>query len=263
MKNGVPKVYHRFLHRVSLEENTSSTLLVGSNEWYQWLEHHSRFAFVARSGTFTALKQRRAGGWYWYAYQHRNGERPTLALGKSEQLTLEKLRATARTFGSPVLSALRDVPRAGSEWSLEQAREETLLLTKLHIPPLPPHFVPRPSLHEHLSTVMGQRLVLLSAPAGFGKTVLLSSWAAHCPWAVAWVSFNGNDNDPVRFWGYIITALERIRADLGTHALALLRSQQTVPDEAVITALINALLALSTDFILILDDYHLIENAAI
>jgi LuxR family maltose regulon positive regulatory protein len=120
-------------------------------------------------------------------------------------------------------------------------------------------------LIERLNAGLHRKLTLVSAPAGFGKTTLLSEWAHHgrgkpgaCP-PVAWVSLDRGDSDPARFWAYFIAALQTVRADVGKAILAAFQSPQPPPIEAVLTALINEITAVSDDFALVLDDYHLIE----
>jgi len=103
---------------------------------------------------------------------------------------------------------------------------------------------------------------LLSAPAGFGKTTLVSAWratAAGRAMPCAWVSLDAADSDPLRFWRYVIAALDMLQPDSGATALALLQSPQPPPIEAVLTLLLNALSTLPTDAVLVLDDYHLID----
>ena len=104
-------------------------------------------------------------------------------------------------------------------------------------------------------------MTLLSAPAGFGKTTLLTEWLVTVPRdeaRVAWLSLDRRDNDPVRFWTYLITAITAAENGVGAEALALLTGSSTSTD-AALSALLNDLEALSTDLILILDDYHLVE----
>ncbi len=109
---------------------------------------------------------------------------------------------------------------------------------------------------------MGRKLTLISAPAGFGKTTLLSEWRmmhSGYEYPVAWVSLDEGDNDPARFLSYLIAALQTIEADAGETTLASLRSPQLPPIESVLTALINEIAAVPDDFALVLDDYHVIE----
>ena len=141
-------------------------------------------------------------------------------------------------------------------------QQDSLLATKLYIPPARPHLVSRPRLIERLNRGRGCQLTLISAPAGFGKTTLLSEWCAAKPsgtMAVAWVSLDRRDNDPARFWSYVIAALEKIAPATGDPALGILRSAQPVPIEAMVTTLINAVTAVPGDFALVLDDYHVID----
>ena len=140
--------------------------------------------------------------------------------------------------------------------------EASLLTTKLNIPPARAGSVPRPRLMERLKDCTSSNLVLISAPAGFGKTTLLSEWARQSQPHIrtAWVSLDEGDNDPVRFWDYFIAALKTLQPSTGEIALALLHSSQPSPDPSVLTALINDLTNISVDFALVLDDYHLIES---
>jgi len=87
-----------------------------------------------------------------------------------------------------------------------------LLRTKLYTPPVGPELVSRPRLIARLNAGLHRKLTLISAPAGFGKTTLLSEWAAGCGRPVAWVSLDKGDNDPMRFWAYFIAALKRVQA---------------------------------------------------
>jgi len=146
-----------------------------------------------------------------------------------------------------------------------------LLTTKLYIPPVRPELVPRPRLVERLNTGLDRKLTLISAPAGFGKTTLLSEWAAGCGRSVAWVSLDEGDNDPARFLAYSVGALqtlalsqvEGIEASIGEGVLNAFQTPQPPPIETVLTALINEVAATPDPFALVLDDYHVIEAEAI
>ena len=87
---------------------------------------------------------------------------------------------------------------------------EPLLLTKLYIPPPHVNVVSRPRLIERLNAGIHSKLTLISAPAGFGKTTLVSEWIASCDRPVAWLSLDQGDNDPVRFLTYLISALQKL-----------------------------------------------------
>jgi LuxR family maltose regulon positive regulatory protein len=138
-----------------------------------------------------------------------------------------------------------------------------LLQTKLYAPLPRPHQVARPHLTERLGDQVRRPLTLVSAPAGFGKTTLVSEWIAQTTQAVAWVSLDDDDNDPTRFLSYLIAALQRHQPGIGAGAYELLTTSQAPPPKAILTLLLNDLEALSTPLTLVLDDYHLITTPAI
>ena len=139
-----------------------------------------------------------------------------------------------------------------------------LLRTKLYIPPVRPEIVSRPRLIERLNEGLHRRLTLISAPAGFGKTTLLSEWI-HCrgavtaPLQVAWLSLDEGDNDPTRFLAYFVAAIQTIHQDIGQSVIAALQSSQPLPIQAILTTLINEIAAIPDRLVLVLDEYHLIE----
>ena len=136
-----------------------------------------------------------------------------------------------------------------------------LLTTKMHIPRPRPGFVPRPRLVALLDANVANRLTLISAPAGFGKTTLLGEWlAARDPGTrVAWLSLDEYDNDPVLFLSYLTAALQTIDPQVGQAAISALQSPQPVPTQVVLTTLINEISAMPERVLLVLDDYHLIN----
>ena len=140
-----------------------------------------------------------------------------------------------------------------------------VLTTKLFIPPRRPRdsVVDRSRLTERLVASDDQRLTLISAPAGFGKTTLLTEWIPQNPHCVAWLSLDAADSEPARFWSYVIAALQTLRPDLGVNALALLDSPRPPPLEPILTMLLNDVAAFPDQFVLVLDDYHVIETPAI
>ncbi|MGD8819093.1 MAG: LuxR C-terminal-related transcriptional regulator [Anaerolineae bacterium] len=138
-----------------------------------------------------------------------------------------------------------------------------LIETKLRIPPTRSELVSRSRLVKRLAAGLAGKLTLVSAPAGFGKTTLLSEWAIQSQDQTAWLSLDQDDNDPVRFWTYVIAALQTVRADLGEDAQRLLQGPQQPATEPVLTLLLNQVAALPQRLILVLDDYHLISEPAI
>ena len=139
-----------------------------------------------------------------------------------------------------------------------------LLETKLYIP-RSRGGLPRPRLSERLDRGTALKLMVISAPAGFGKTTLLTEWLAAGPAGpaderlAAWLSLDRGDNDPASFWTYVIAALRTVAPGVGESALALLQAPQPPPIETVLTVLLNDLGALAGDIVLVLDDYHVVD----
>src|SRR5580693_1527898 len=140
-----------------------------------------------------------------------------------------------------------------------------LLETKFYAPRSRRGLVPRPRLSQRLDRGSALKLVLVSAPAGFGKTTLLTEWLAAGPAApgdqrlAAWLSLDRGDNDPTSFWTYVIAALRTVAPGVGDSALALLQAPRPSPIERVLTVLLNDLSAVAGEIVLVLDDYHVID----
>jgi LuxR family transcriptional regulator, maltose regulon positive regulatory protein len=140
-----------------------------------------------------------------------------------------------------------------------------LLETKFYVPRSRHGLVPRQRLSERLDRGTTSKLMLVSAPAGFGKTTLLTEWLGAGPAApaderlVAWLSLDRGDNDPASFWTYVIAALRTVASGVGEGALALLQASPPLPVETVLTVLLNDLGAIAADILLVLDDYHVID----
>src|SRR5215212_6316817 len=135
-----------------------------------------------------------------------------------------------------------------------------ILTTKLYIPPPRPNVILRPRLIVRLNDGLHGKLTLISAPAGFGKSTLVSAWVALCGRPVAWLSLDEADSDPARFLSYLIAALQTIAPGIGAGLVDVLQSPQPPPPEALLTALLNEITAISDHFVLVLDDYHLIDT---
>jgi len=135
-----------------------------------------------------------------------------------------------------------------------------LLATKLFIPSIRPELVSRPRLIKQLNDGLHRKLTLISAPAGFGKTTLVSEWVADCGRPVAWLSLDERDNDPVRFISYLVASLQTIKAEISGELLTALQTPQPPQSEAILTILLNQISVIPEHFLLVLDDYHSIDS---
>ena len=135
-----------------------------------------------------------------------------------------------------------------------------LLETKLYVPRRARDLVARTRLTDRLDRGSAGALLLVSAPAGFGKTTMLAQWLSGRPERrpVAWLSLDRGDNDPITFWTYVVAALRSVSPEVGATASVLL--QQGAPVQTVLTTLLNDLVAQPDDLLLVLDDYHLVES---
>lgn len=265
--------------------------------WEEWLNTMTSFAFEDRAGAhFTIRKERlRRGDAYWYAYRSIQGHTKKRYLGKAADLTLERLEEVSVLF----MMEEKKQPRANLADQQQMSRmapkrgraevahlETRLLETKLHPPQLPTWLVERTRLLDRLDNSCVHKLTLLLAPAGFGKTTLVNQWLAArdsskpdnsrklqgpLPMlaAMAWVSLESSDNDPLRFWRYIVTASQRLlgpeQRAAGQAALEMLATTMHLPFEAspvdmALTPLLNALAASPSEGLLVLDDYHAIHE---
>jgi LuxR family maltose regulon positive regulatory protein len=163
-----------------------------------------------------------------------------------------------------------------------------ILATKLYIPPPRPNVVLRTRLIARLNAGLHRKLTLIAAPAGFGKTTLVSAWVSHFRFPildfgldsseetsiqnpqstiqnsrVAWLSLDEGDSDPTRFLTYLVAALQMIAPTIGAGVVGVLQSPQPPPPEAILTALLNDITTVPDKFILVLDDYHVIDAKSV
>ncbi|MBH5318445.1 LuxR family transcriptional regulator [Paenibacillus sp. GSMTC-2017] len=138
-----------------------------------------------------------------------------------------------------------------------------ILSTKLYIPQSRPVVVNRHRLFEKLNEVQHRKLTLISASAGFGKTTLISEWITSSKRRTAWLSLDEGDNDATRFLIHLISALQTIEANIGEGVFVALQSSQSLPIEPILTTLINEITVISDNFVLVLDDFHIIKDKAI
>ena len=141
----------------------------------------------------------------------------------------------------------------------------TLLTTKLHPPALPPSRVERSRLIQQMNAGLkaGHHIFLVSAPAGFGKTVCISEWVNALAEPVTWLSLEPADDDPGRFFTYFIAALQTIDRQIGHEIEEILRGGQLPPEEIISTTLINDVLSIDQRFFLVLDDFQMIQDVYI
>src|SRR5438105_5288150 len=247
-------------------------LIVDTAAWFAWLETASTFSFVSEEGLLPARREKaghKRGGWYWKAYRKQHGKLSSRYLGKSETLTLARLQTVAQALADALVETAPDTDADAARPSAQAAapgmRSDALALllsTKLHRPLPRAHLVRRPQLAARLTQGVMGPLTLVSAPAGFGKTTLLAQWLAESGMPVAWLSLEAGDNEPVRFLSYLIAALQTLDPHLGAVALTLLQMPQPAAAETVLTLLTNDVGGHGRDggdFVLVLDDYHVID----
>src|SRR5260221_1367090 len=261
--------------------------------WQRRLAAYTSFSFQGREGHLTLLKEARprGGDGYWYAYRRQGKRTAKKYARRTADLNAARLEQMARALRCSPEQINQDTANGdasgagdGREWraadlagqhhnSLSSSLQTPLLVPKFHVPPWPPSLVPRERLLSLLDGALAHRLMLVSAPAGYGKTTLVRQWVAerskqqHVP-PVAWVSLDGGDNDPVRFWRYLMTACQVFRDDVAREALALLRNMPQPPFEASLletslTVFVNALSQCEQGGVLVLDAYHTITSPRI
>ena len=138
-----------------------------------------------------------------------------------------------------------------------------ILATKLYIPTPRPNTIARARLIKQLNQSLYHKLTLISAPAGFGKSTLVSEWVADCERPVAWLTLDQADKDPIRFLTYLVVALRTLSANIGESVLNLLQSPQPVPIESILTTLLNEISKTPDNLILVIDDYHIINSNSV
>ncbi|WP_165422794.1 LuxR C-terminal-related transcriptional regulator [Ktedonosporobacter rubrisoli] len=232
----------------------TEAIAVDSPAWFSWLAEHRLFRFIAASGKFTARKERRASGQYWYAYRRQHGLLRTAYLGKTEEVTHGRLNEVAD---------LLNAASAQNAIASNEPGQAYLLTTKLIPPALSATMIARPRLLTALRNYATRRLLLLTAPAGSGKTTLLSAWLRELSCPVAWLSLEEGENEPTRFWSYVLAALQKHIHNFATHLRLQLSRLQEETLEPFLVLLVNALATLPGELVLILDDYHLITNLTI
>jgi LuxR family maltose regulon positive regulatory protein len=263
-------------NKLVFASSIDSPITLDTPEWFAWLESAATFAFRCSSGNFIARKEGRArGGWYWKAYHTANSTLHRAYLGKTSDLTFDRLYSAAVKLAAAEItdsnpdSSTSPAPGTASPTPLPQAR--TLLATKLIVPPARAQLVIRPRLFQRLEAGLKGKLTLIAAPAGFGKTTLVSAWnttTAGNAMPLGWVSLDAGDNDPLLFWSYVLAAIEAVAPGAGLPALTFMQSPQPPPIEHILTTMLNAFTTLpgsnhSRHVALVLEDYHVVTTPAI
>lgn len=228
---------------------------VGSPGWFEWLQDNRSFSFAGDAGQFNALKERvRDKGWYWKAYRWQNGRRRSAYLGRSEDLSVERLEEAAKNILQTNAAA-------------EARSVQRVARTKMFVPALRPGHVVRQRLLQRMRSGAQLPITVVMAPAGYGKTTLVADWVRADKRDVAWLSLDAGDNNSNQFWASLGSALDAF--DLGTsqNIQAELNTLQQRPIPiAIIAGVINEFIArLKPDShgrprLLVIDDFHLVTD---
>jgi LuxR family maltose regulon positive regulatory protein len=226
-----------------------------TDTWQSWLATATAFTFRGAAGRLNVYQEARGdAGHYWYAYHTTGKHTRKRYLGQLARVTFARLEEIA--------SAL-DQGESGQDTTKPSAMPLPLLSTSLVRPLLRSDLVVRERLLTRLDAAYSYRLTLVSASAGWGKTTLLSMWSARSRFPVAWLSLDELDNDPIRFWASCIAALRTCLPTVGKVALELLHNPQAPAISTVLITLINEILEHAGELLLLLDDYHVIEDQTI
>lgn len=259
VRHQIAQVIDNQLRRWDSLGNELPAVPVGGHDWQVWLnaQETRSFAYHTPYGALTVRRELRKEAWYWYGYHSREAKLRKIYLGKAEALTPQRLHEAARKLARPQTQR-NDLEEPRSE----VRHSSTLLRTRLVVPSPPRFLISRPRLLQIVRDATSRSLTLLCAPAGFGKTTLLSQWANDTVLPVAWLSLHEELNDPHCFFAYLVEALQPLCPGIGYAALNTYRAQPCSLTEAL-TALVNELVLLKDDCLLVLDHYHAIERDAI
>jgi LuxR family maltose regulon positive regulatory protein len=234
---------------------------VGTKSWYAWLTNHKGFTYQDESGSFTArCEQIKGKGAYWYAYRRHDKKVRKKYLGKTARLTPQRLRQIAAELAETPGTVVTTAPTSNTFSPLpkttQAAVEASLLATKFTPPPKPPvHTANRSRLTEKLDAP----IIYISAPAGYGKSILVSQWLRQAQVPYIWVTLDKNDDDQVRFWQVVLAAIKQVSPQVLPEAgLTTVRTEN--PN---LTEVINSIQQIENPHCLILEDFHYIKNKAI
>ena len=268
----------------------SQVFVPGDEEaWRAWLEVHDSFAFQGRQGRLNVYKEARPrGGQYWYAYHTTSKRTHKRYLGHSAKVTFARLEEVAEiltreepfhqtepsfvdttrlSFPHPARPE-RQTPVPPAQGP-EQMQPASILLPKLRPPRLPSLCISRGRLLARMEESCQGKLTFVLAPAGSGKTTLVRQWIETQGQGtqVAWLSLDPEDDDPIRFWHYVLTACEHFEGKPGHDALQQLSTNQSFFPllflKQILTAFLNNVAEQTSRLQLVLDDYHVITSSQI
>ena len=247
-------------------QTEGNPIVVGSTAWFDWLEHHRAFLFLDRKGRFTACKtDTESDGAIWEAVRTHNAQRCRVYLGRSHELTLERLQAAVRAFAVLELTGAEQAAPVASKHRKHKSTTpagspRSLLQTKLYLPRIGSDVIPRARLIKRLNAALEGKSTLVCAPAGFGKTTLVGEWVQTIERPTAWLSLDERDNELAVFVSALLAALHTVfPAGFGATG-SLLSTPHLPPPYRLATQLINDMTALPEEIVLVLDDYHRIHT---
>jgi len=250
---------------VACEEQQKNALYWQDNDsaWFDWLANRTSFSFQGRHGRLNLLKETRphGGEGYWYAYVRQGKRRIKQYAGRTSGLTIAHLESLAVMvrLRSEQVPQIREVRQSLQD----EAILRPLLTSQLHAPRLAVSLITREDLLTALDAGLECKLTLLTSPAGFGKTTLLTQWTQRQKHRVAWLSLDNEQNNPLCFLSYLIGSLQQVQPSFGSDILADFRSTSPTSLTKSIVILLNELASLQMDMTIVLDNYHLIENSII
>lgn len=251
-------------------EGGSQPVAVGDAAWFAWLDRAATFAFEDATGTFIAHKRESPAGGFWLA-RRRAGRVFSAPLGRSADLTLDRLRTVAllladrasaasvhhRAFSQDPRAIGRSVQLRGDEWAAG------VLVHKVTPPRLLTSVIARARVDRALGDAFQRPLVLVSAPAGYGKTVALTQWSHTSAPPIAWLKLNDGDNDPARFWTHFVAAADRLVPGILRELAPMVSEARQRRPERLLSALVAALMVAPDPAILILDDYQAVRDDSV
>lgn len=231
-----------------------------------WLSGVTSFAFSGQAGICTLrLERSPQGHGYWYAYRRDGKHVHKKYAGKSEDVTIKRLEQVAFLLTTTCAEPSATTQRISTQSFNEPTQQDDPFLeAKLRIPSAPLHVLPRPQLLTRLQNALVRPLTVISAPAGSGKSTLVSSWLAQQKAIRAgWITLEQDDNEPGRLWRLLFTAFERLCPGTGEGPLTLLKTRRQPRSERMLIVLLNQLETRKQEMVLVLDDFHSISDATL